>query len=192
MPRYIKVYNNALPKEFCQRLIAKFEADPNVQPDPQPNYSTRHYLNISRQREWRMICAELLEHANNITEKYFKLPAKYQSSGPEEWIDDGYVIARYAPGDKCAFHADGQSAEPGRNGLRLATQLFYLNTVTKGGETSFPLQKVKVKPQMGKAIMFPPGITHPHEVLASKQVRYILQTWITDPDHIVVSNEEDL
>ena len=104
-----------------------------------------------------------------------------------EWGDDGFVMACYDVGHKCVLHVDGQSFVEGQNQLRIATFLFYLNTVDKGGETHFPLQKVKVKPEKGKAILFPPMHTHPHEVLRTSSPRYILQTWITDPSLMVVS-----
>lgn len=190
MPRYIKIFQNALPAEFCERLIAKFEADQNVQPDPQPDYSKRHFLNISVQKDWASINMELARYTDVLTKQYFALPEKYADAIPEDWFDDGYVLARYAKGDTCIFHADNQCATPPNNGLRLATQLFYLNTVESGGETFFPMQDVKIQPERGKAIMFPPGHTHPHEVLATGSTRYILQTWITDPDLVILKADE--
>ena len=104
------------------------------------------------------------------------------------WGNDGFLIARYSPGDTCILHVDGQCAVPPQNELRLATFILYLNTLKEGGETVFPLQEEKVCPKTGQVVMFPPVHTHPHEVLASKETRYILQTWITDPAFVIKEN----
>lgn len=189
MPQYIRIFPNALPADFCERLIKAFETDKNVRPDPQPDYSTRHFLNVSVQKNWTALNIELARYADLVTRQYFEAAGNVETM-PEDWFDDGYVLARYSVGDTCVLHVDGQCAKPPNNGLRLATLLFYLNTVEIGGETYFPNQDVKVKPEIGKAIMFPPGHTHPHEVLPAGESRYILQTWITDPDLVVLRADE--
>jgi len=107
--------------------------------------------------------------------------------GQQCGLDDGYVMACYDEGAVCSLHADGQNAEPPFNGHRIATVLFYLSDVGEGGETHFPLQEVKVKPKKGRAVIFPPGYHHPHEVLPANSARYIAQTWITDAEMVVNS-----
>jgi hypothetical protein len=88
------------------------------------------------------------------------------------------------------MHIDGQTADDHHNTLRIATLLFYLNDVDDGGETYFPLQNLKVKPKTGRAVVFPVGFTHPHEVLKTESPRYILQTWITDPNFKVIPGDD--
>lgn len=185
MPQHIKIYENVLPAPLCSRLIAKFDSDGRVQPDPQPSYSTRDYLNISQCVDWLGINAELCRYVNQTTAAYFARPDELAHGAYHEWSDDGYVVSRYNVGDTCILHIDGQSAVVPNNGLRLATLLFYLNDVESGGETSFPMQGIKVQPRRGRAIMFPIGFTHPHEVLPATSQRYIMQTWITDPNFVV-------
>ncbi len=124
--------------------------------------------------------------SNEVMRQYFNKPGKTFSDVPDRWGNDGFVLARYDEGDTCALHYDGQSGIPPHNELRLVTQLFYLNDVKSGGETYFPLQKVKIKPELGKAIVFPVSFTYPHEVLVASSSRYVLQTWITDPDYVVL------
>lgn len=182
----IKLYPNVLAPEFCQKVIARFEADARKAPDPQPDYSTRHYLNISRCNDWFAINLEFCKAVNRVIGDYFARPAKLAAATHAEWSDDGYVVCRYDVGDACILHVDGQCSEAPNNGLRLATLVFYLNDVAEGGETWFPLQDVKVKPRQGHAVVFPVGYTHPHEVLATQSQRFIMQTWITDPNLAVV------
>jgi hypothetical protein len=48
-----------------------------------------------------------------------------------------------------------------------------------GGETEFPLQEIKVRPEEGKLVLFPPFWTHPHRAVTVEDgVKYIATTWI--------------
>ena len=58
--------------------------------------------------------------------------------------------------------------------------LGYLNDVRgPGGETEFAHQEIKVTPQEGKLVLFPPFWTHLHRgVTLEHGVKYIATTWI--------------
>lgn len=189
MPRYIKKFSSALSPEYCQQLIDRFEQDSAVQVDPQPEYSTRSYLNISEQRSWMRELQKITQLADPLVAEFFRLPEPYREAEQKEWLNDGFVIARYRPGDICALHDDGQNPIPPANGLRLATLIFFLNDVPEGGELHFPAQDIKVKPRRGEAVMFPAMLTHPHEVLSPKTLRYVLQTWVIDPNLVVLGRD---
>lgn len=182
---HIRVFENAFSADLCAKIIARFDQDPRVAPDPQPDYSKRTYLNISQCSDWLLINAQVCRILNELTAAYFQRPPELAHGTHHEWSDDGYVVARYAVGDTCIMHVDGQTPVAPQNGLRLATFLVYLNDVDSGGETAFPLQERTISPALGRAIIFPVGFTHPHAVLPAASPRYILQTWITDPDLVV-------
>ena len=190
MPQFIKIVESALDPEFCRKVIERFDADARVQPDPQPHYSTRKYLNISECAEWRAINIQFARIAGALVRDYFVRDDDLDDATHHETSDDGYVVSRYDPGDGVIMHVDGQCSAYPNNGLRLATLLFYLNDVPDGGETWFPLQNAKVRPAQGRAILFPVGFTHPHSVLATKSKRYIMQTWITDQNLMVLDRAE--
>ena len=190
METYIREWPEQVSANFCKQLINKFEEDKRVKSDPQPDYSGRSFLVISDLPEWKKECLKLESIIKQNTQRYFALPKQFRSVVQPQWSHDGFLIARYQPGDTCILHVDGQCAVAPQNQLRLATFILYLNTVKKGGETDFPLQKVKVKPEAGKIAMFPPIHTHPHEVLVAKEPRYILQTWITDPSFYIVDQAQ--
>lgn len=183
----IRQWDKGFSPDLCAQIIARFEQDRRVQPDPQPDYSTRKYLNISKCGDWRILNTRICQRSDELTGSYFKQKGPLANATHHEWTDDGYVVSRYDVGDACIMHVDGQCSVAPQNGLRLATLLIYLNDVDDGGETWFPLQKLKIKPKRGRAVMFPVGYSHPHQVLPAKSTRYILQTWITDPDLVVVS-----
>lgn len=188
MPRNIKLYKDILSPKFCRQLIETFEKDPAVAPDPQPDYSTRHYLKISDSKKpsWIKPVNKFYEKLEQVTQIYFDLPEKYAGVTLPEWSDDGLVMSRYSKGDSLVLHVDGHSCTPPNNYLRLATVVFFLNTLENSGELFFPLQNKKIKPVAGQCIIFPPTLEYPHEVFECKETRYIIQTWITDP-YLVVS-----
>tara|TARA_S200002703_G_scaffold132706_1_gene120616 strand:+ start:126 stop:698 length:573 start_codon:yes stop_codon:yes gene_type:complete len=54
----------------------------------------------------------------------------------------------------------------------------YLNDVTDKGETEFKYQKVKVKPKIGKTLIWPTDFTHLHRGIPSPtQEKYIVTGW---------------
>ena len=63
---------------------------------------------------------------------------------------------------------------------RQLVAIWYLNNVEgPGGETEFLNQNVKIKPETGKLILFPPFWTHEHRgVTLQNGVKYIATTWI--------------
>jgi hypothetical protein len=183
----IKTWDDGFSADVCAEIIARFERDKRVKPDPQPDYSTRKFLNASLCADWADTNAYVLKRVNALTAEYFRQKGPLKDATHKEWSHDGFVVSRYDVGDACIMHVDGQNPVPPNNGLRLATLLFYLNDVADGGETWFPLQDLKIQPRRGLAVMFPVGYTHPHQVLKAQSARYILQTWITDPSLMVVS-----
>jgi hypothetical protein len=181
----IEIFQKALDPQVCKTLIEQFENDDRVEADPQPDYSRRSFLNISLCPDWLKIMTPVIEASYVIATEYFRRPEGLEETGIYDWIDDGFIMARYNEGDDLALHVDGQIAvEPG-NGLRFATQLFFLNTC-EGGALHFPIQDFTVLPKAGNAVMFPPWHSHPHHVETCRSVRYVLQTWLTDPEMKVI------
>lgn len=185
MPQYIKTYSKALPSALCESLIERFKSDDRVSADPQPDYSTRQFLNLSHCPDWLGPVANILDVTNQLAEDYFAVPEGMEEVALEDWIDDGFIMSHYKSGDHLILHVDGQNTEENCNGLRVATVLFFLCDC-EGGELYFPLQDVSIKPEKGLAVIFPPGYSHPHEVLEVKSDRFIVQTWLTHPNLKVV------
>lgn len=102
-------------------------------------------------------------------------------------------LLRYRGDQKFDPHADAFARNAGglealaRGGQRLFTTLCYLNDVEEGGETEFPYLKLKVKPKVGRVLIF--GNTrlgtadgHPHANHAGRTVegggeKYVLSIW---------------
>ncbi|MDA9951017.1 2OG-Fe(II) oxygenase [Oligoflexaceae bacterium] len=189
MPSYVNVYPNTLDEEFCASVVETFQNDHRIQDDPQPDYSRRKYLNLSAHTDWLGIVSKFLLKTNELAEDYFSVPDGMEDVAVTDWIDDGFIMSHYRPGDDLILHFDGQNSEENYNGLRLATVLFFLSTC-EGGELYFPFQDLKIAPVQGTAVVFPPGHTHPHQVLGVETDRFAVQTWLTHPEFKVVSTTD--
>ena len=96
-------------------------------------------------------------------------------SGP--FKDIGYAVQRTNVGEYFHWHIDSGSHQFSDRQL---VAIWYLNNVEgPGGETEFLNQNVKIKPETGKLILFPPFWTHEHRgVTLQNGVKYIATTWI--------------
>jgi hypothetical protein len=178
----IWVYPNLLPSDLCRHLIQKFDADhertrhPHRKPND-PNYEeNRRCLKVlvTMRPDWS-------EEDKSIHRCIAMLGSHYfESIYGVQWPigDSGYEFLCYRPpNDHCNAHFDGGVP------ARLASVVIYLNDVVEGAETVFIRQGVKVKPTCGSAVVFPPGITHPHYVPPPiSESRYSLVTWFTSVD----------
>ena len=92
--------------------------------------------------------------------------------------DSDWEILKYLPGDKFGEHVDAIAGSQWHN--RQLTCLVYLNDGFEGGETNFPPPGpgLKIKPEAGKAVLFPPFYTHPHEGLpVVSGAKYVILGW---------------
>lgn len=101
-------------------------------------------------------------------------------------------LLRYQGEQKFDAHSDAFDQSPGgrqflaEGGQRLFTTICYLNDVEEGGETEFPHLKIKVKPKLGRVLIF--GNTrlgtatpHPHSLHAGRSVvngeKFAMSIW---------------
>ncbi len=92
--------------------------------------------------------------------------------------DMGYNLQRYQKGEYYHWHVDADNPVLAPRQL---VALWYLNDVVdSGGETEFIFQDVRVTPEQGKLVLFPPFWTHEHRAaVINKGTKYIATTWLT-------------
>jgi hypothetical protein len=89
---------------------------------------------------------------------------KYLAEAPGI-TDTGYLWQMYKKNDGYyREHVDGQQWVY-RVHRRVGAIVCYVNTVEEGGETYFPYQNLKVKPEKGGVVVFPAHWMYPHESL---------------------------
>ena len=178
---FIFEFNDSLSKDKCDEIIGRFEnssdqhykgrVGQNFKEDSSIKKSTD--MVISGKDEWKDI-DELL--FTGLAKALSKIKKQYSFfDGP--FKDIGYAIQRTDPGEFYHWHIDSGSHQFSDRQL---VAIWYLNDVEgPGGETEFLNQNVKVKPETGKLILFPPFWTHEHRgVKLQKGVKYIATTWI--------------
>ena len=178
---FIFEFNDSLNNEQCNNMIERFE-----------NSSEDHYqgrigqkfkqdntikkstdMVISGKEKWKDV-DELL--FTSLAKALSKIKKQFDFfNGP--FKDVGYAIQRTNPDEYYHWHIDGGSHQFSDRQL---VAIWYLNDVDgPGGETEFLNQNVKIKPETGKLILFPPFWTHEHRgVKLQKGVKYIATTWI--------------
>ena len=172
---------NALTNEFCQDIIERFEKDKKGQykgrigqlADEDESIKKSTDLLVSGKEHWEDVDKALFQSLGKTilefreTYPFFKGPFK----------DMGYGVQRTNPGEHYHWHIDGGSHDFSHRQL---VAIWYLNDVEgPGGETEFLFQDIKIKPELGKLILFPPFWTHEHRgVTLESGVKYIATTWI--------------
>jgi hypothetical protein len=172
---------NALTPDICEEIIHRFEANPDQQyqgrigqgAETETSIKQSTDLVVSGKDNWKdmdqMFFRSTALAVRTIREQYpfFNGPFK----------DVGYNVQRTEPGQHYHWHIDGGSHQFADRQLVV---IWYLNDVEgPGGETEFSHQHVKVRPEQGKMILFPPFWTHEHRgVTLEKGVKYIATTWV--------------
>jgi hypothetical protein len=172
---------DALPVQICRAAIDRFERSVDEQYEGRIGQQVTKDrgvkkttdLVVSGKPHWKDIDQALFRSLGQAilefreTYPYFKGPFK----------DMGYGIQRYLPGEHYHWHIDGGSHEFSQRQL---VALWYLNDVPgPGGETEFLFQDIRIKPEEGKLILFPPFWTHEHRAVTLQEgVKYIATTWV--------------
>jgi Rps23 Pro-64 3,4-dihydroxylase Tpa1-like proline 4-hydroxylase len=173
--------DKALPADVCREMVRRFEADTKLQyqgrigqqASQDQSIKKTTDLAISAQATWKDIDG-LLHQSLGMAVREFREQFPF-FNGP--FKDIGYNMQRYEAGEYYHWHVDSGSHQFADRQL---VALWYLNDVeAPGGETEFRTQEVKVTPEEGKLVLFPPFWTHEHRaVTVEKGTKYIATTWV--------------
>jgi len=172
---------NALSPELCQRAIERFETHADEQYEGRIGQRAEHDRSVKKSTDlvgrgkphWKDIDQALFRSIGQAIVEFRERFPYFKG----RFKDMGYAIQRTSPGEHYHWHIDGGSHEFSQRQL---VAVWYLNDVPgPGGETEFLFQNVKVKPEQGKLLLFPPFWTHEHRGVTLQQgVKYIATTWV--------------
>ena len=178
---FIYEKKDSIPAEACAEIIRRFETMKDDQYEGRIGQTAGKDqgikkttdLVVSGKEHWQDVDKGLF-YSLGVALKEFRETFPY-FKGP--FKDMGYNLQRYNPGEYYHWHIDGGSHDFSQRQL---VALWYLNDVPgPGGETEFLFQDVKIKPEKGKLVLFPPFWTHEHRaVTLNEGVKYIATTWI--------------
>ena len=178
---FIFEVSGALASEVCREMVRRFEA---CEPEQYAGRVGHHAvvdrsvkrstdLVMSGKSHWKDLDTALFE---SLVSALDAMTRRYPFFGGR-FKDVGYAVQRTVPGEFYQWHIDGGSHELSHRQL---VAIWYLNDVEgPGGETEFRHQAVKVTPEEGKLLLFPPFWTHEHRgVVLERGVKYIATTWV--------------
>lgn len=178
---FIYAIPDALPGFLCDDMVQRFEAAQDEQHpgrigqqgQTQASVKKTTDLIVSGKPQWQDVDNNLHRSLGLAMRALRERFPFFQ--GP--FKDTGYGIQRYRPGEYYHWHIDGGSHDFAN---RQMVALWYLNDVQgPGGETEFKTQAIKVQPERGKLLLFPPFWTHEHRACELQRgVKYIATSWI--------------
>ena len=180
---------DVLPRHYCRYLIEKFERNREEhtagaafdagwnKADPLTGW---HELNLSADPgRWEREIATFTTVVDHVAKEYQRLVGH---TLPQAYRLGPLRIKKYeaARAHRFAPHTDANSM---RDAHRFLGLLFYLNTVTEGGETEFLNPPVVVPPKAGSVMVFPPFWMFPHAGRTPRSNdKYVLGTYLHYPD----------
>lgn len=180
LANYIRTYEGALSREFCERVVDYFESDPSRQQRNGANVraglaeSSWLEMDLTQLTEFnfRNMILNCLRHYKGVYEKHCRI----RPGLPEPGDLAPLILKRYDPGghDRFQPHFDaiGDVCD------RYLVFLWYLNDVRDGGETEFLDLDIRSRPTAGKLLMFPPYWMYRHTGRPPvSNPKYILSTY---------------
>ena len=181
--QHIGIFENAVPKEFCNKIINLFNSLPpegvNNRPIGIPS-TLMEDTSTGLQYYKPELCEEF---ATNFSENIYPLYSKkYKLDNdilgfPMSIFD--FKVQKTSPTEGYhVWHIEhGPHVSDAQN--RIMAYTLYLNDIEEGGETEFLIQSLRVKPKQGTLVLWPAGYTHIHRgnPPLSKD-KYIITGWL--------------
>lgn len=163
---HVTVYDNALPRAYCEQFIEKFEKNEDDVQVHTDYLNIRHFIEVNVSQHWHDLHALLVQVVTNAAVAYRQQNRIVTGvEWPAQYGYEQFRMKRYLPNgkDEFALHTDVGSYGSAR---RFLSFLWYLNTVVEGGETGFgkdvTAPDLIVPAIQGRLLIFPPLWTHPH------------------------------
>lgn len=161
--------------DFCRNIINFFETTkeiPKIKVNNQSKEDIEMCVYDTTNTSINLFKTEILG------ECYYQYCKKYEYCISREVCSSILKIQKYNPNQSYkSWHSERNNLDP-MNISRHLVWMIYLNNVNDGGETEFYYQKIKIKPEVGKILIWPCDWTHTHRGIASKtETKYIMTGW---------------
>ena len=171
---YLYIAKNAIPPDFCERIIAKFEESPHTHIgccgvgvvvdklkrtiDLHPNSLPEWYDDVKKIDHYLAI--EIVKYMTHLKENVYH----GSDTNLRHMLEDlpiattGLQIQKYVPGGYFNWHSDYSPTMK-----RILSFIIYLNAMEDedGGKTEF-LDQMKITPKPGNILFFPSTWTYVH------------------------------
>jgi len=184
---YVK--QHSISPELCHDMINLFEQSDGrydgVTADGLNKQAkdTTDFIITSGGSQWSRINKLLSKELNNNVKDYVTKYNKqvndtYHIFGTTYLTSDSMQLQKYNKNaGKYVYHQDF-SCDWKNKKMRQLTFMWYLNDVEEGGETEF-WSKYRIKPEVGKLVLFPASWTFPHRAnVPLSSAKYIITGWL--------------
>lgn len=202
LDKFVYQKQNSISSELCKTIIEYFEEEENKYQGITSsglNVSIKNTMdflippesfcgengNPETINKWTNICKILNEQLQENINDYMRdlksndsfVSDNYRLLNVQYLTEDTYQIQKYQKGEgKYIYHNDF-NVQWDRRQYRVITFLWYLNTISEGGETEI-LGEILVKPEAGKLLLFPACWTFPHRgKVPISHDKYIITGW---------------
>ena len=181
MDNQIYIKDNALSKEFCEKMIKGFHQHTWMQSagasalgvDTSIKDSTDISFDWGDSKDFFYVRSVLVDAM-----------VEWQEANPglqhlQEWgCQEGGNIQHYKPGGGYhLLHSEWSFCQED-HAKRIGAWMFFLNDVKDGGGTIFPQQDFIAEPKQGRLVLFPAYWTHLHKgQVAPNEDKYIITGW---------------
>lgn len=177
----ILVIDEVFERHEADIIISRYETDSTKLEPEDWQVRRTQTLFLNETANWQNIMQILIQPRINDIIKLF-IESIHPSVWAPDWIDFGFVMSGYQPGQECRLHIDGADVKNYRGKLyqRMVSISITLND-SNDGAFQFPAQDVEISCRTGRAVIFPSSYTHPHTVAPVKTPRYVLVGWLYHP-----------
>ena len=173
--KYIFLKREVLSKEECKQLIDDFEIE-EKQKGPVTEITIRdntfYYEGITIDPTIQFWTQYLQQSLEEYKKEHTFLG--YGDCGC--WVVDPVAnIQKYKPNQ---YYKGEHCDQTPMNPNRVLVWMIYLNTINKGGGTTWPQQEFTTKARAGDLYIWPAGWTHSHKgIVAPEEEKYIITGW---------------
>ena len=182
----IQEYKNAVDDELCSLIVDFFEEKKHLQKiGLAGNYvdtSFKNTIDIQFEKHIdNMVLSIFKESLHKCLKDYIVKNEGLKDVFPfykENFFLSECVLKRYTKGEGFYKPHYDVSLLDELSLNRVVSFLLYLNDVEEGGETEFVTLGLKIKPQRGKVVLFPPFWTHFHKAhIPISNDKYVISCW---------------
>lgn len=187
---HIAVFDNAIPSATCDSLVRLCENNQDLMISGETlgglMTNVKNSLDLPIESEyirkglWDSFLQLRMEITQSAVVAFNAYMETYQvMQGPIFFRDTGYRVQLYKKGTGYyRTHVDSCPWDSSHND-RVLAMVMYLNTVSQGGGTRFPLHNLTVAARIGRVVIFPALWTMPHQGLVPlSNDKWIINTFI--------------
>jgi len=157
---FVKVYHNAIPDDFCDKLIKQYEDNPQQYYHQDRKNEARDFkmsfsqIHLEEHGIWKNDVLHMKDTYRKYLKKYTEDCSITPSMWPIEYSFEGIRMKRYLPNDKDMFgsHVDVTSLSLA---ARFLVFFLYLDD-NEAGQTTFERTNFSSSCKKGSLLMFPP------------------------------------